>query len=82
MGFQWIGRAQSDERRSAEAALEMNRREVRQRATLLRHLGYKRSHVSHMLAENFKWEYELLGRPAVLDDVDRIVLEVYGRSES
>ena len=60
----------------------MYRRELSQRAAMLRRLGYPRDRTLARLRANVAWDYEVGAgeRPADLDDaaIDRLVDAVYG----
>ena len=57
----------------------MQRRGVRDHAALLRSLGWSKKRAVARCKANVEWEYELLARPTVLDEIDQLVDKVYGR---
>ncbi|MBI2372411.1 MAG: hypothetical protein HYV07_00295 [Deltaproteobacteria bacterium] len=79
MGFEWMGRAKLDRAKNHSTALDMYRREVAHRAALLMRLGHRRAHAAHVIAENLKWEFELLGGVPIADEVEEIVTRVFAR---
>jgi hypothetical protein len=60
-------------------ALAMYRDEIRQRAALLRRLGYPEQQAAARCRQNLAWDFELHGRCPVADEVDALVQAVYRR---
>ncbi len=76
MAFDWmqphIGSAARA--RWASAARQAYLRDVRERAALLRRLGYEPQAVSTRCLRRARWEFELLRRqPVDIDEVQRVV---------
>lgn len=63
-----------------DSGLEMYRREVRDRASLLRKLGYAKDDAKARCRQNLEWEYQLHGKAPILDEISKLVDEVYGRA--
>ncbi|MEW5851188.1 MAG: hypothetical protein AB2A00_20540 [Myxococcota bacterium] len=63
-----------------DAALDAYRREVRERAALLHHLGYPREHAVARCRQNLEWEYQLHGKAPILDELNALVDAVYKRA--
>ncbi|MBI5509144.1 MAG: hypothetical protein HY903_10360 [Deltaproteobacteria bacterium] len=54
--------------------------EIRRRAAILAHLGYPQAKAEARLKANLQWEYERLGKAAVLKRVATLVGEEYARA--
>ena len=59
----------------------MHRRELRERAALLRRLGYKQTEVEARLSGYEAWEYEPFHASPLLSEVAGIVAEVFAPSQ-
>lgn len=77
--FPWLGEAAPrDVRRTfADKFLAMHRRELSERASLLRRLGYGRDEVRQRLEQYESWEYEPFHRSQLEREVAEIVAEVF-----
>ena len=63
--------------RFSEAASEMLRKEVRERAHRLRRLGYSKKQVTDWLKDNVAWEYELTPTPKVAKEIQKLAGEAF-----
>lgn len=78
MPFVWLHPDVPEAYRCADAkAHDMYAREMGERAALLRRLGYSQDEVKARIRGNLRWDFELHGAPAVADEVDTIVDEVF-----
>lgn len=59
----------------------MHRRELRERAALLRCLGYSQAEVASRLAGYEEWEYEPFHASPLASEVSSIVAEVFGPTQ-
>jgi hypothetical protein len=59
------------------AAGETRDNEVRRRAALLASLGFSKARAEARLRQNFVWEHERLGKPAILKRLAALVAEAY-----
>ncbi len=57
----------------------MLRTEVRQRAELLRHLGYSQAEATARCRQNLRWDFDLHGTTPLLGEVASLVAAVYRR---
>lgn len=57
----------------ADRPNELGRKEIEQRAALLKRLNYSQAVAVRRITDNILWEYELSTRPAFLKDVREIV---------
>ncbi|MBI5494204.1 MAG: hypothetical protein HY904_04200 [Deltaproteobacteria bacterium] len=62
------------------SALEMQRREIRDRAGILLRLGYGEAETAARCEAWVNWEFELNGKPAIAAEVKKLVGEVFHRS--
>lgn len=58
---------------------EMHLREIEQRARLLFNLRYDRALAVRRIQDNIRWDFELSKVPTFIEEVPRIVDQVYGR---
>ncbi len=82
MPFSWMQSSPSGERRHpvSDDCGEVYRAEVRQRAGLLRRLGYSKAHAVHRCLGNISWAFSTQGRPPIsAKDVRLLVTEIYDR---
>jgi hypothetical protein len=80
--FAWDEKGRKKASGSAEIRLLMYRRELIERAELLRGLGRSAKFTKMRLLGNMSWEFDLHGRPKHAADVERIVDEVYRKAGS
>jgi len=60
----------------------MLQREIKERAALLMRLGHSRAEAAGRCRANVDWEYELeTGLPAVADEIDALVAQVFDRAK-
>jgi hypothetical protein len=78
MSFDWM-QPKPPAKRPPGRRDEMYRRELEERAALLRRLGFSKDRAAARLRANVSWDFELHGRPRHAADVDRIVDAVYRR---
>lgn len=57
--------------------LAMHQHEIKERASLLRRLGYDQATVQNRLERYMVWEYEPFHRPALIGVVSKLVTAVY-----
>jgi hypothetical protein len=81
MPFPWM---QADVPASYQAtyrdkALDMYRAEIKQRAELLRHLGFSAKEATARCRENLRWDFDMGGHCPIEDEVQKIVQAVYRR---
>lgn len=58
-------------------AKDMLRGEVRQRAALLRHLGFSQAEATQRCRQNLRWDFDLHGASPILSEIDALVAAVY-----
>lgn len=63
-------------------ALEMERKEIRERAGILMRLGHPQPDVTARLKQYVAWEFELHGKAAVASEVEDLVAAVYVRAST
>lgn len=82
MPFDWyhVRSTASAGARARQGSLDAQRREVRERASLLMRLGRSKADAAARCRQNLRWQYELRGESPVLGEVDGLVDEVYGRT--
>lgn len=78
--FAWDEERRKKATGSIESRLRMYRRELVERAELLRRLGRSAKFTKMRLLGNISWEFDLHGRPKHAADVERIVDEVYRKA--
>ena len=64
----------------AERAREATRHEVRERAALLMRLGRTQDQAIERCQQNIRWQYGAGSSASVLDEVEGLVQEVFGRT--
>jgi hypothetical protein len=64
----------------APRALEMERKEIRERAGILMRLGHTQPDVTVRMKQYVAWEFEMHGKPAVAAEVEELVAGVYSRA--
>jgi hypothetical protein len=79
MMFTWDEKAHKKASGGSESRSQMYRRELKDRAELLRRLGHSATFTRMRLFDNIAWEFELHNRPTHAGEVDRVVDEVYGK---
>ncbi|MCC7382736.1 MAG: hypothetical protein IT384_12950 [Deltaproteobacteria bacterium] len=79
MSFPWMEASIPESFRATfpEKAQEMLRRGIRDQAQILRSLGYGRDYAVVRCRLNLSWEFELLPKPKVAEEVERLVDQVY-----
>ena len=82
MSFEWYEAKVPEERRAAWSAnhVDVQRREVRERAALLMRLGRSKADAVRRCKQNIAWQYDLHGSSNISKEVKRLVDEVYGRT--
>lgn len=82
MSFDWMQTDIPDavQARGGESRVAMVVDEVRERAALLKRLGYSQDHALRRCQGNVDWSYAVAGKAAISKaDIKRIVGEVYAR---
>ncbi len=76
--FEWMETPRVARRPSA--ASDTRDDEVRRRAFLFATLGFSQAEAEARLRQNFLWEHERIGKPAVLERIAALVAESYQRA--
>jgi hypothetical protein len=84
MPFEWLQPRVPTQWRARwpERAREAAREAIREQAALLMRLGRSRAEAAARCRQNLQWEFELHGRPALQDEVQSLVDEVYRRTRT
>jgi|MDTA01.1.fsa_nt_gb hypothetical protein len=82
MPFCWMDENDAQEAKGNEQSRKAaTTSELRERAALMRRLGYSKSDAVHRCMGNLAWAFSVSGQPAVTPAmVRKIVSEVYGKA--
>ena len=83
MSFPWLDADPPSTYQSSfrDKALDMYRAEIKQRAELLRHLGYTAKEATARCKENLRWDFDMTGECPIEGEVQKIVQAVFKREK-
>jgi len=77
MTFDWL---QTTQRTSRDNTIASHERDMASRAFLLARLGVPKKRTEKMLKARLEWEYERVGKPAIMKQVSAVVNDAYRRA--